>query len=92
MDPDRDIDTCMENVTYLHLKDKAGARNAWDFPALGQGYVNFDAIFQKLRQAGNNAPFSVEIEFTQEGPKDLAQVNEAVRQSAEYLKAHGFSL
>ncbi len=92
VDPDRDIDTCMENVTYLHLKDKAGARNAWDFPALGQGYVNFDAIFQKLRQAGNNAPFSVEIEFTQEGPKDLAQVNEAVRQSAEYLKAHGFSL
>ena len=54
--------------------------------------MNFDAIFQKLRQAGNNAPFSVEIEFTQAGPKDLAEINTAVKDSADYLKAHGFEL
>ncbi len=82
----------MENVTSLHLKDKAGARNAWDFPALGKGYVDFETIFHKLDEAGNNAPFSVEIEFTQAGPKDLAEINTAVQDSAEYLKAHGFVL
>ena len=87
-----DVDTCMQDIAYLHLKDKAGARNAWDFPALGKGYVDFDTIFSKLDAAHNNAPFSVEIEFTQAGPKDLAEVNQAVQDSAEYLKAHGFSL
>lgn len=87
-----DVDTCMADIAYLHLKDKAGARSAWDFPALGRGYVDFDTIFKKLAAARNNAPFSVEIEFTQAGPKDLAEINEAVSASAEYLKAHGFEL
>ena len=87
-----DVDTCMSDIAYLHLKDKAGARNAWDFPALGKGYVDFETIFHKLDEAGNNAPFSVEIEFTQAGPKDLAEINTAVQDSAEYLKAHGFVL
>ena len=87
-----DVDTCMGDIAYLHLKDKAGARNAWDFPALGKGYVDFPTIFAKLEAAHNNAPFSVEIEFTQAGPKDLDEINAAVRDSADYLKAHGFVL
>lgn len=87
-----DVDTCMEDIAYLHLKDKAGARNAWDFPALGKGYVDFATIFTKLEAANNNSPFSVEIEFTQAGPKDLAEINTAVQDSAAYLKAHGFEL
>ena len=87
-----DVDTCMEDIAYLHLKDKAGERNAWDFPALGKGYVDFATIFTKLEDADNNAPFSVEIEFTQAGPKDLDEINTAVQDSAAYLKAHGFEL
>ena len=59
---------------------------------MGKGYVDFETIFAKLDAAHNNSPFSVEIEFTQAGPKDLAEVNAAVRDSAEYLKAHGFVL
>ena len=54
--------------------------------------MDFETIFAKLDAAHNNSPFSVEIEFTQAGPKDLAEVNAAVRDSAEYLKAHGFVL
>lgn len=87
-----DVDTCMEDIAYLHLKDKAGGRQEWNFPALGEGYVNFDTIFKKLEKANNNAPFSVEIEFTQAGPRDLEEINQAVRTSAAYLKAHGFTL
>lgn len=92
VDAAEDVDTCMGDIAYLHLKDKAGERRAWDFPALGEGYVDFDTIFAKLDKAGNNAPFSVEIEFTQAGPRDLAQINAAVQTSADYLKAHGFAL
>ena len=58
-----------------------------------QWYITLPQLFgPKLDEAGNNAPFSVEIEFTQAGPKDLAEINTAVQDSAEYLKAHGFVL
>ena len=46
----------------------------------------------QLAQSGNNSPFSIEIEFTQAGPKDLAEINQAVLDSAEYLKSKGFTL
>lgn len=54
--------------------------------------MDFETIFSKLDAAHNASPFSVEIEFTQAGPKDLAEINTAVQDSAEYLKAHGFTL
>ena len=82
----------MEDVAYMHLKDKAGADDAWDFPAVGKGKVDFPAIFRQLEEAKNDCPFSIEIEFTAAGPKDLDEVNKAVADSAEYLIAQGFTL
>ncbi len=83
---EEDVDVCMKDIAYLHLKDKAGDPTEWNFPPLGMGYVDFDTIFRKLAAADNDAPFSIEIEFTQAGPKDLSEVNEAVRLSAEFLR------
>lgn len=87
-----DLAACIDQVKYLHLKEKAGGRQEWDFPALGKGYVEFPAVFTQLRDKANNSPFSIEIEFTQAGPKDLAEINQAVLDSAEYLKSQGFTL
>lgn len=87
-----DIPTCIDKIGYLHIKDKAGGRQEWNFPALGQGYVNFPKILSMLNEAGNNSPFSIEIEFTQAGPKDLAEVNSAVRESYQYLKGLGLEI
>ena len=88
----KDLAGCLDQVSYMHLKDKAGERKEWNFPALGEGYVDFPQIFELLKKEGNNCPFSVEIEFTQAGPKDLAEINRAVKTSAEYLKKAGFDL
>ena len=76
----------------MHLKEKAGDPKEWNFPALGKGYVDFPMIFQKLKKAENNCPFSIEIEFTKEGPKDLMEINQAVKDSYDYLKSQGFAL
>ena len=92
VDVTEDLGACMDKVGYLHLKEKAGGRQEWDFPALGQGYVPFPKIFAMLDGAKNTSPFSIEIEFTAQGPKDLAQINQAVLDSAQYLKAQGFTL
>ena len=40
-----------------------------------------------LDKAGNNCPMSIEIEFTKDGSKDLAEVNKAVKESYDYLKS-----
>ena len=85
-----DLGQCMDKVGYIHLKEKAGGRQEWDFPALGKGYVPFPELFAMLEKAGNSSPFSIEIEFTAAGAKDLAEVNQAVLDSAQYLKAQGF--
>ena len=87
-----DFGRCMDQVGYVHLKEKAGGRQEWDFPALGKGYVPFPELFAMLEKAGNSSPFSIEIEFTAAGARDLAEVNQAVLDSAQYLKAQGFVL
>lgn len=92
VDTVQDLSGCVDKVGYLHLKDKAAGRQEWDFPALGKGYVPFPELFKVLEDNGNNSPFSIEIEFTAKGAKDLDEVNQAVQDSAEYLKAKGFTL
>ena len=87
-----DLDASMDAIRYMHLKDKGGERTVWDFPALGKGWLDFPLVFDKLAKAGNDCPFSIEIEFTQAGAKDLAEINQAVKDSAGYLTAHGFVL
>lgn len=86
----KDLEGCIDKVGYMHLKDKAGDPRVWDFPALGDGWVDFDGIFKLMDEADNLSPYSIEIEFTQSGPKDLDEVNQAVMDSARYLKEHGF--
>ncbi len=87
-----DLDSCIGRVGYMHIKDKAGERREWNFPALGKGCVDFPMIFEKLRKAGNNCPLSIEIEFTESGSESVEEVDRAVADSALYLQKLGFRL
>lgn len=84
-----DLKTAVKQIGHLHLKDKAGAQAEWNFPALGQGDLDFKEIFEILEANNNNSPLSIEIEFTEAGASDLAQVNQAVKDSYNYLKKLG---
>lgn len=90
VDVPSDFAGCIDKIGYVHLKDKAGGRKEWDFPALGKGYVQFPELFKMMDEAGNLSPYSIEIEFTQAGPKDLEEINRAVKDSAVYLRGQGF--
>lgn len=87
-----DLGGCLDQVGYIHIKEKAAGRQEWSFPALGQGYVPFPEVFAMVDAADNASPYVVEIEFTPEGPGSLEAVNQAVLDSANYLKAQGFAL
>lgn len=92
VDPVQDLAACVRDVSYLHIKDKAGAEDEWNFPAPGRGNIDFDGIFDVLNRAGNNSPFSVEIEFTAQGAGSLEAVDQAVRDSAAFFRQKGFQL
>ncbi|MFV0464504.1 MAG: sugar phosphate isomerase/epimerase family protein [Lachnospiraceae bacterium] len=86
VDPVEDIENCIENIAYMHLKDKAGSDKEWNFPALGEGNIDFSGLFKKLEKHNNCCPLSVEIEFKKNGPKDLKEVNQAIKDSFQYLE------
>jgi L-ribulose-5-phosphate 3-epimerase len=92
VDPMDDLPACIDKVGYMHIKDKVGGPLEWNFPALGQGQIDFRGIFDLLNKTGNDCPLSIEIEFTKAGPKDLAEVNQAVQVSCEYLRKLGVEI
>ncbi len=83
--PYEDLETSVDYVEFIHLKDKLGPNNEWNFPAIGDGDVDFTRIFQTLTNANFKGPISVEIEFTPSGPANLNEVDDSVRKSFEYL-------
>lgn len=83
--PYEDLKASVDYVEFIHLKDKLGLYNEWNFPAIGDGDLDFERIFATLREADYNGPISVEIEFTPAGPASLEEVNESVKKSYSYL-------
>lgn len=81
-----DMKSCIENISYVHIKDKAGETKEWNFPTLGEGIVDFKQVLTLLDDHKNESPISIEIEFTQAGPKDLDEVNQAIIDSKKYLE------
>ena len=87
-----DLPKIADRVAHVHLKDARGGKGNWDFPAIGQGHVDFERVLAILRDAGYQGPYSVEIEFTGTVPwPPLEEVNEAMRESHRALTALGLS-
>lgn len=93
--PEEEIKTCAEYVKFVHLKDKIGLGKEWNFPAIGKGELKLLEFIDYLGGQGYKGPYSVEIEYTEAftmNPKkegDLALADQAVKDTFEYLSAHG---
>lgn len=85
-----DLEKAIDSVSYLHIKDKRGRRDEWNFPALGCGYIDFPSLFAVLDVHDNPSPLSIEIEFTSEGSSSIEEVNEALKTSRDYLENLGY--
>ena len=92
VDGNEDLSSCIRHVNYLHIKDKSGKRDEWDFPALGCGYVDFPSLLGVLDANGNASALSIEIEFTSAGSSSIDEVNEALRISRDYLEGLGYKI
>jgi L-ribulose-5-phosphate 3-epimerase len=86
-----DLPAIADRVANVHLKDMRGGKGDWDFPAIGEGHVDFGRVLEIMRDAGYEGPYSVEIEFTGEPWPPLPEIVEAMRTSRETLARHGLS-
>lgn len=88
-DPYDDLEVCLDHIVGIHLKDKAGARAEWNFPAVGEGETDFARIAGILLDSPRQGsiPLSIEVEFTPKGPSSLDQVHTAVQTSVETIQS-----
>ncbi|CAN5662204.1 hypothetical protein BH23CHL3_BH23CHL3_05200 [soil metagenome] len=86
--PEEDIAAAALYVNHLHLKDKAGGDQEWNFPAIGAGNVDFSVVFHALEAVGFTGPVSVELEFQGEPWPPLEEVNAAMAESHAFIRTH----
>lgn len=84
--PYEDLEQSADNVKLIHLKDKLGPNNEWNFPAIGKGNLDMKKIFGILQKTNCTAPLSIEVEFTSEGPANLEEVHQAIQDSYQTVE------
>jgi L-ribulose-5-phosphate 3-epimerase len=86
-----DLRPVVPYLAHVHLKDTAGGKKEWNFPAVGEGHVDFAGVLKILDEEGYQGPFSVEIEFQGEPWPPLEEVNRSMKVSYQNLKKLGLS-
>jgi len=86
-----DLRPVVPYLAYVHLKDTGGGQREWNFPAISEGRLDFDAILKLLDEEGYTGPLSVEIEFQGEPWPPLSEVNRSMKVSYAHLKSLGLS-
>jgi sugar phosphate isomerase/epimerase len=84
-----DIRPVVPYLKHVHLKDKREGARVWDFPAVGEGHVDFKRLFAILGEEGYTAPFSVEIEFAGLPWPPVEEVHRSMKVSYETLRGLG---
>ena len=76
-------------VAAIHLKESTGAYQTHDFPTLGDGVVDFPAVFKLMDNRGFAGPYTIELEGSQGLQRDRAAQLKYVADSVDYLKRIG---
>ena len=84
-----EVQKVIEHVGAVHLKDTNGSYRTWHFPTLGEGVVDFKAVFQTLNDAGFYGPFTMELEGVEGENLDEAGAKTRVADSLQHLKDIG---
>ncbi|MBI5832434.1 MAG: sugar phosphate isomerase/epimerase [Armatimonadetes bacterium] len=73
-------------VVSVHLKDTMGGFQEHNFPTLGQGVVNFPALFERLGERDFRGPYTMELEGVAGEQLSAAQKAQRVSDSVAYLR------
>ncbi|MDO8589271.1 MAG: sugar phosphate isomerase/epimerase family protein [Armatimonadota bacterium] len=84
--PEEDVHGVLGLISHFHIKDKIGGPNEWNFPAIGDGTVDFAKVIGPVLASGYTGPFSFELEFTPEGLQSAEDVDAALAKSISYVE------
>ena len=91
--PYDDFTSAIKYVAHVHLKDHIGGKETYNFPALGDGEIDFGTILKICEDHGFKGPFSVESGYSgtggdrlKSGLENPTEVDEALRKSFLFLK------
>ena len=92
--PMDDIKTCVQDVKFVHLKDKIGPQKEWNFPGAGNGELPLRELIKFMTENGYQGPYSVEIEYTEkfcmrekDRPGDIDIANGEMADSFKFLSS-----
>lgn len=83
---EEDIINALPYMGFMHIKERPDVPE-WNFPALGEGKLDFKKIFNFIQDY--TGPISVEVEFTETTEPTLEGTNAAIKKSYEFLKSSG---
>ena len=83
--PEEDIKYALEYLVHVHLKDNIGGKDSYNFPPVGEGDVDFEAIFKTLEENNYMGGFSVEIEYEKGRQKTVDLIDRGVASSLNFL-------
>ncbi len=86
-----DIPKIAPYLAHVHLKETTGGKGVWNFPAVGEGSVDFAGVLRVLDEAGYTGPYAVEIEFQGEPWPPLEEVDRSMKSSYDHLRSLGLS-
>jgi len=86
-----DIRPVVPYLKHVHLKDTRGGFKEWNFPAVGEGHVDFAGVLKILEEEGYKAPFSVEIEFAGLPWPPVEEVHRSMQVSYKTLSGLGLN-
>ncbi|MFO7637255.1 MAG: sugar phosphate isomerase/epimerase family protein [Clostridia bacterium] len=86
-DPETDILEAVDHIGHMHIKDQLEGKGVWNFPAIGEGTINFRKLFIILAENGYAGPLSFEIEFVEKGPASPEEVDQALIKSVRHVKS-----
>lgn len=95
--PRQDLLNVLDNTVHLHIKDSRRIPGGWEFPAVGQGDIDFDNVFSDLQKREITLPFCLEVPVTQvrdvygkpkptPAPLSLEQTSAVLKESLDYTR------
>lgn len=86
LDPLAELRQIVGHVVSVHLKDTPGGYRVRDFPALGEGCIDFAGLLRALHEARFTGPLTLEIEGAESQPRTREAIFDRFERSVAHIR------
>jgi len=97
IDLEKDFESVLPYIVYLHIKDTRLEKDIWHFTQIGKGIIDYREIFKVLKKIPQKIPMSIELPLRLEmkedkapkktkPPLEIEQINKIVSDSLSYIR------